>query len=125
MKTLNIQGSADKPKVYFDNSGRLFMGGSSLPENPKVFFDPIMHWLEEYKANANMSTDIQFRFDYLNTASTNMMARIIESLSTLTESRNELTVTWFYEHGDYDIRELGEELLEDTDIKYSIIELEN
>lgn len=124
MEALNIAGSSDLPQVMFDN-GKLYMGGSSLPENVLEFFNPIMHWLNDYKRNVSVSTKVEFNFEYLNTASTNMMARFIESLQELDSNNKELSITWRYLHGDYDMKELGVELLEDMDCSYTIVEAES
>jgi hypothetical protein len=124
MKTLNIQGSSDLPEVQFDDkNGILFMGGSSLPENVFEFYNPIIDWLDEYKMNANDSTKIEFSFEYLNTASTNMMARIIRSLQELKTTCEDVCIRWNYYHGDWDMKELGSELLEDSICKYELVEI--
>lgn len=124
MKSLKINGDSSSPKVLFDyKNGTLYMGGSSLPENVLEFFGPIMEWIDEYKKAEISNTEIEFNFEYLNTASTNMMARVIESLSDLTRSQTALSITWYYCHGDYDMKELGEELLEYSNANYSIIEI--
>lgn len=123
MKTLKINGSSDKPEVVFDNNnGVLFMGGSSLPENVIEFFAPIMSWLDEYINSTTHSTKVEFNFEYLNTASTNMMARIIEALEQLKYNDKQVSITWRYPHGDWDMKELGCELLEDTEVVYDIVE---
>lgn len=124
MKTLNIQGSSDLPEVQFDyKNGTLFMGGSSLPENVFEFFNPLIDWLDEYKQNAKITTKVEFSFDYLNTASTNMMAKIIRSLQELNTKCDDVSITWYYYHGDWDMKELGSELLEDSVCKYELIEI--
>ena len=124
MKALKINGDSSIPHVLFDNEkGTLYMGGTSLPENVLEFFGPIMNWLDEYKKINSHSTEIEFNFEYLNTASTNMMARIIESLEGMMRSPTALSITWYYSHGDYDMKELGEELLEDSKVNYSIVEI--
>lgn len=124
MKVLKINGNSDMPTVYFDNTkGKLYMGGSSLPENVIEFFQPILKWLDDYKKNSSSSTIVEFNFEYLNTASTNMMARIIESLQTLNSINSDVSITWCYASGDYDMKELGMELLEDTECHYHFKEV--
>lgn len=124
MKTLNIQGSSDLPKVDFDyRKGKLFMGGSSLPDNVFEFYNPIIKWINEYKRSAKTTTRIEFSFDYLNTASTNMMAKIIRSLQDLKTTCEDVNFVWYYYHGDYDMKELGNELLEDSICKYELVEI--
>lgn len=124
MKALIIDGSSDKPQVKFDNNkGELFMGGSSLPENVIEFYSPIMQWLDEYAKSTTVNTKVHFNFEYLNTASTNMMARIIEALQQLSENEKNVSITWSYPHGDWDMKELGLELLEDMKVVYDIVEI--
>ena len=124
MRNLRIKGTEDLPSVEFSETGKLFMGGASLPENPKEFFDPIMDWIEEYKNKVSTSTQIEFSFNYLNTASTYMMARIVGSLRDIKKSLSKVNVTWYYEPGDLDMKELGSELLEFSDVEFSIVEID-
>ena len=123
MKALNIIGTNDKPQVNFDDEkGILFMGGSSLPENVFEVFNPILKWVEEYKNQNSSRTHIEFCFEYLNTSSTNMVARLIESLYDL-RNKCEVEINWYYATGDYDMKELGLDLLEEMDLRYNIIEI--
>lgn len=120
---LEITGDTDSPHVKFDNrSGWLYMGGSSLPENVIEFYSPILNWLKEYKESTQTTTLIEFNFDYLNTASTNIMARIIEFMQDIQSNLNSVKITWYYTTGDYDMKELGSELLEGINCEYQIVE---
>jgi hypothetical protein len=124
METLNIKGTKDIPEVHFDkSSGTLFMGGSSLPENVFDIFNPIMDWLEEYRKEGPAETKVEFNFEYLNTSSTNMVSRLIQKLEDINE-RNNLEITWYYPYGDYDMKELGEDLLYAIECNYNLIEVE-
>lgn len=123
MQSLHIQGSTDIPVVQFDNkTGNLFMGGASLPENVIEFYNPILSWIEDYKNNSNQTTHVEFSFEYLNTASTNMMAKIIRTLLEL-DMQNDISIVWYYMPGDYDMKELGSDLLEGSECDYNIMEL--
>ena len=123
MKALNIQGTNEVPQVHFDNKkGNLFIGGTSLPENVIEIYSPIMDWVEKYKAERTSCTHVEFNFDYLNTTSTNMVAKLIESISAL-QQLGDVKITWYYMHGDYEMRELGEDLLDENNCRYEIIEI--
>ncbi len=123
IQALNIKGSTDIPVVKFNNqTGYLFMGGASLPENVLEFYNPILSWLENYKNNSNQSTHVEFSFEYLNTASTNMMAKVIRTLLEI-DLQKELSIVWYYMPGDYDMKELGVDLLEGSGCNYNISEL--
>lgn len=121
ISNLEIKGEKDLPCVKFDHtSGWLYMGGSSLPENVIEFYDPLLKWLEEYKMDAHNTTQFEFNFEYLNTASTYMMARIIRYIEEIKDQSKDVTITWYYNTGDIEMKELGIELLEDSGIKYEI-----
>lgn len=116
-------GSHDTPEVLFDGQkGMLFMGGSSLPENVLEVFNPILQWVNEYKSQVQNTTRVEFNFEYLNTSSTKMVSKLIESLQEL-EQKGNIQITWYYSSGDRDMKELGTDLLEETSCSFRIIEL--
>jgi hypothetical protein len=98
------------------------MGGSSLPENVLEVFNPLMQWIDEYKNATTSTTKVEFSFEYLNTSSTNMVARLIEKIYEL-RLKTSVEFNWYYAHGDYDMKELGLDLLEEMDVRYNIIEV--
>ena len=104
-------------------NGRLFIGGSSLPENIIEFYTPVFKWIEEYARNANELTFVTFQFEYLNTGSTNIMARIIEALQCITKKDKAVRFSWQYFSGDYDIKELADELFDAPGCNYIIEEV--
>ncbi|MCG8701902.1 MAG: DUF1987 domain-containing protein [Bacteroidales bacterium] len=124
MTALSIKGTADEPTIRFDNqSGVLYIGGSSLPANVIEFYAPVFNWIEEYKDQAPCLTHVELNLEYLNTASTNVIARIIDSVQELAEKNRLVTFTWYYCTGDYDMKELAEEIFEDTQCKYETVEV--
>lgn len=123
MKELVIKGEADLPYVVFNTRNEQFqMGGSSIPENVMDVFDPIIEWLDGYAEEPNPQTRVEFFFDYLNTASSKMMMRIVEKLNLIVERGNDIHVDWCYLADDYDMRDLGTELLEESFCTYDLIE---
>ncbi len=121
MKSLFIKGSADKPQIDF-KPGSLSISGLSIPENVLEVFNPILDWVDKYKNRNKESTTVLLNFEYLNTASAHMLVRLIESIAEL-RFTNSLTIKWYYQFGDYNMRELGEDLLIERDCLYELIEL--
>lgn len=122
MKHFIQKGTTDMPFVVFDNkSGELYIGGSSLPENVLEVYSPILEWLNEYSESNTGKTFFRFFFDYLNTASSLMMVKIVSIIKKISLKSN-IEVDWCYVSGDEDIRELGQELLEDSGLRYQILE---
>ena len=106
MEKLILEGSNDKPKVNLDkDKGYLFIGGSSLPENVLEVYIPI----------------IEFYFEYLNTASSQMIMRILEKCLELKSQCDTLSINWCYSAGDIDMRDFGQEMAELTNYPINII----
>ncbi len=117
-----MHGSYDKPRVRFDKEKGVFkMGGSSLPENVLEVYDPVLKWLKRYCKAPNEKTEIEFSFDYLNTVSSHMIARAVDIISDIKDSK-ELIVNWYYCSGDLDIRNMGLEFFEESGIQYNLVE---
>jgi hypothetical protein len=105
MDSLFIKPTADTPQVTFESTGELTMQGRSLPENPNIFYDPLLKWAEECDI-----PNIRFnlRLEYFNTASSklifNLLKKFIENPLV-----NEIVVKWHYETGDMDSLEMGQQ----------------
>ena len=70
MKDLLIERTYSTPTVNFNaKTGILKLEGRSIPENPAVFYDPIMNWLQDYFPKANVNTKIEVKLDYINSGS--------------------------------------------------------
>lgn len=123
MEVYSREGSKDKPIVILDPiKGTIFMGGASLPENVLEVYSPILNWMEAYIQNPQTRTRIDFFFEYLNTASSHMIMRIFEKIKSLNASKTEVSVNWHYLKGDHDMRDFGNELVEETELQINIID---
>jgi hypothetical protein len=115
MQIINLEGTEDTPKIILDKNNGIFeVSGRSLPEDSAEFYQPVLEWLEEYKANANSTTDFVFKLEYFNTASSKL---ILDLLSQLEEIEN-VTVQWYYHEDDEDMQEAGEEFSELVEVPF-------
>lgn len=122
MKSLHLKGTEDMPEVHFEpSSGSLIMSGTSLPENVLEFFYPIIWSIEEYKHKCAKVTNVEFNFEYLNTASSHMISKIIAAIYDL-RGKSQVHINWFYAKDDLEMKELGEDLLYDMELGYTICE---
>lgn len=121
MEKLVSEGSKDKPVINFDReSGVLFLGGASLPENVLEVYQPVLRWLDDYIADPNPITKIEFFFEYLNTASSRMIMQILQKCMVLRSSCKKLNIKWYYAPDDQDMKEFGNELQELTNFPIHI-----
>ena len=124
MKELLIEPTPESLGVRL-KSGLLEFSGRSIPEDPMKLFAPILEWIEEYVKNPPASTDVNLKFEYINTSSSKHLLNILETLNKGYDKKtNNMQITWSYEIGDDDMYELGKFIESMIDIPMNYIEVE-
>lgn len=88
-------------------NGLIELSGRSIPEDPVKSFAPIVDWVKEYVQNPNAKTEINLKFEYLNTSSSKYILSILEILDKVYDKDHSMSINWSYEVGDDDMYELG------------------
>ncbi len=115
MKSLYIEGNELNPKIILSKDENQFeISGSSLADEPEENFRPALNWLLTYRENANPKTILEFKMNYINTASTKHILDLISSLEKMPNS----SVVWFYNDNNIDMKEIGEEFAEIVNIPF-------
>jgi len=121
MEVIKIKPTDDTPHVILDSEKDVFeISGRSLPEDVNDFFDPILSWLEKYKSAPNSPTNFVFKMQYFNTASSKLILDVMLKLEELMEQGNEVKIHWYFEDGDEDMEEAGEEFSEIVEIPFEM-----
>jgi hypothetical protein len=119
MDSLFIKPTSDTPKVAFESTGELSMHGRSLPENPNIFYDPLLRWAQEC---THPTIKFNLQLEYFNTASSklifNLLKKFIENPAV-----KEILVRWYYETGDMDSLEMGQQYQSILKIPFEYIEV--
>lgn len=133
MDALFIEATEFTPKVSFDPELRIIeFDGVSRPENVTAFYNQVIDWIagyesELYKNNVlggkKFEVKVIFKFSYFNSASAKMIYMFLESLVRLKNMGYALNIDWYYEEGDDQMHEDGEELSEAIDIPFNFIEI--
>ena len=122
MEHLQIHGNAEVPTVDFDpGTGRLLLSGESNLNDAAEFYYPLNIWLENYQYDGYKPVTMTFSFSYLNHSSQRQIQEIISRLFAIQNEGKQVEVLWYYHEGDEDMRELGETLLEDSELRYDVI----
>jgi hypothetical protein len=117
MKDLIIEASHSTPEVNFSVAkGVLKIKGICTPENPKMFFDPVMEKLIEFQKEAR-SLVIEIYLDYFNSGSSKSLLNLFIEASKHT---TELKIIWISE--DEELKESGVILEEITGLKFEYID---
>lgn len=126
MDPINIAKTARTPQINFDFAGNKFtIAGESYPEDASTFYGPLLESIYKYFA-VSSGTDINFRFEliYFNSSTAKIVMELFEALDEAAASGNQVTITWVYEAGDDNIKELGEEFSEElSDAKFMLEEI--
>lgn len=123
MENLVIEETEDTPLISFDaGTGVLALSGSSLPEDALGYYEPVLAWVESYLASQNNSTNVDFKLDYFNTASSKQLYKLFGLFSRM---KDNITINWYYEPEDEDILRSGERFAQLLDMKFNFKTYEN
>ena len=108
MNPLYIQGTDESPDIMLDKSaGKFDFSGKSLPEDVKVFYSPVLDWLEQYIADPNPETIVNFKMDYFNSASAKQIMDIMSAFEKVHLKGLKVLIRWHYSEDDEDMEDAG------------------
>jgi hypothetical protein len=132
METLIIEGTDFTPRVSFDQDSRIIqIEGVSRPENVSAFYGKVIDWMTGYESELyknkvlggkKFDVNVVFKFSYFNSASAKMIYILLESLLRIKNMGYTIHIDWYYEEGDDQMLEDGEELSEAIDIPFGFHE---
>jgi hypothetical protein len=127
MERIFIEPTRITPLVNFDpDEGLLEVRGRSSPENSIQFYQGIIDNLDELLEEEDAdSFTANFAFEYFNTSSSKCLFDVFKRLSKLDENGTELTINWYFEEGDDDMMEAGEDYCDLLDLDFNFIEIED
>lgn len=123
MEKLILASSPKTPEVVFDAaSGVFLLKGRSIPENSIEFYQPLNEWVERYTENPGSKTRIEIRLEYFNTSSSKCLLILFKKLEKL--NGTDVSVNWYFEEDDEDMKEAGEDYQAIINLPFTIIEVE-
>ena len=125
MTTLRIEPEDDTPMVNLSKEKGVFeISGKSMPEDVVFFYQPVLDWMDAYKADPLDKTVFDFKLIYFNTASSKLILDLLLFLEEIQEKGNEILVRWHSLATDEDMHEAGEEYADMTDLKFEYLTFE-
>lgn len=124
MQNLIIKKTEETPAIIFNPDKGVFQFvATSWPENAKEFYEPIYKWIVDYFNNTPLKlTVFQFRMEYMNTASSKQIAKILSMIKNFSET-HDVKIKWFYEKGDFDMNKEGKRFAQILDLEIDFIEI--
>lgn len=123
MENFFLKGSEETPTITLNaDTGIMEISESSYPEYTNEIYNPVLEWLEEYTTEPNQKLIFNFRLDYFNTSTSFRFQQIINLLNEYhLNKEGNVTVNWFYQDGDIDMLENGEDYAKDAKMPFNLV----
>lgn len=125
MEKVFIEPTRTTPLINFDpEEGLLEMKGRSSPENSIQFYLKVMENLERFAVSGGPHLRVNIAFEYFNTSSSKCLFDVFKRICKIENSGREITINWYYEEGDEDMMEAGEDYSDLLDLDFNFFEIE-
>lgn len=119
---MQLESTKETPKIILDKEKEILeISGISVPEDVLKFYKPILYWLDEYILNPNEETNVVFKLEYFNTASSKLILDILFKFKSLKDKGNKVLIRWYHEEDDADMLLAAEMYAELTDLEFEYI----
>lgn len=110
--------------AYNPKENKLHLLGRSSPENPIEFFKPMYEFFNQFENSSKPSLSMDIYLEYFNTSSTKVLFNIFKKMNTIQDKTGKtMIVNWFYDEGDDDMHEIGEEFSDSLKIRFNMNEI--
>lgn len=114
------------PQVVLNhNENKLSFEGESRPENTRLFFAPILEWIEDYHQlikdsgqAQNTTVNVEFYFEYFNSPSVKYIMDILKRINLFRQDGIGVQIIWKYDEMDEDMYDSGLELSDILEISF-------
>ena len=121
---LHIEPTKRTPWIVLEH-GRIFIMGRSIIENPGVFYEPVHKWVTEHVRKSKGRTKVDLGFDFINSGSTKWLYILLRELSGMEDLSHKASVSWYYEEGDEDMKELGRIIKSLMECPFRLVQVSN
>lgn len=123
MRNLIIEPTPKTPKIVFDVNAYTFeITGRSIPEDSVAFYRKVYSWLDQFGSELTGTVNFEFGLEYFNTSSSKCILDIFKRLMELNKKNPGIGVVWYYEEGDDDMQDTGEDYKELLDLPFEVKE---
>jgi hypothetical protein len=126
MENIYLPGTKSTPLINFNSSTGVFeITGRSIHENPVLFYQPLLEWLQNYSKVCAPHTTLLVNLEYFNTTSSKCLLDIFKEIKQIALSTgNTISIKWQYHPDDEDLKEAGEDYQNILEIPFEFIEAE-
>lgn len=126
MLDFEIEKTKTTPKVVANfSAGELKIEGRSMMSVPSEFYEKTIQAAKEYAQNPLINTHITFNLEYFNTTSHQNILHILLIIKSGLSANHTLSVKWLYNSEDDEMRLIGKEISDITEIPFSFEEIQS
>lgn len=120
---LLIKETKTTPGISFDSSiNKWIISGRSYPKEAFEFYEPVLKWISALETSDIKTCIFDFKLEFLNTNTSKIILDILVKMRRMVEQgKTKLTVTWFYEQEDEDMKETGESLMHMAKLPFQLV----
>jgi len=125
MEGFFIRATRVTPSIYFNpGKGLLDIRGKSSPENPLIFYKHLHDSIDKFGETSHANLILNAAFEYFNTSSSKCIYILFKKINDLrTEKGKNVKVNWYFEDGDEDMQEAGEDLSSFFNYEFNYVEI--
>jgi len=132
---LDIPATDKSPRVLLDTKKNIFeIQGNSRPENVRDFYFPIIYKIRKYFEKVIDKNQVDefnqdgfifnFKLTYFNSSSAKFISDILVLIRDFNTEGLKLKVHWYFDDGDEDMKEVGEDFSEMISFPFNFIMVE-
>ncbi len=132
MALIKTNATDKTPGILLDGDKHVFeIEGNSRPENVRDFYVPVVQSLNDFfeqRISENKIDEfkdypfrLNFKLGYFNSSSAKFLADILIDVVAYMQKGVMAKVYWYYDEGDEDMREAGEDFSEMIDLPFNYV----
>ncbi len=122
-----IEQTRSTPHIEYDKTASaLSMKGRSSPENPILFYQRVMDFMDESITASSPILEINICMEYFNTSSTKCIFNLLKKVNDIQDELGEtIVINWYYEEWDDDMLEIGEDFSYCLELEFNLREVDD
>ena len=116
-----ILSTKTTPEVSLNPEGIIKIIGRSTDGNITEFSAQIEKWIDEYLSNPAEITCVDIYLEYFNKINLKFYFNLLRKIESVKLKNKKYIINWYYEEGDEDILEKGENISSVMDIPFNFI----
>jgi hypothetical protein len=109
------------PEIILNPDGIIKITGRSMYGNVTDFSKQIDIWIDEYLCNPAELTCVDIHMEYFNTIDFKIYFNLFKKIDSVKLVNKKYIINWYYEEGDEDILEKGEDISSALEIPFNFI----